>query len=235
MTEHTRCPHCGLMMHNRRFRCQHCQLLSHVTVVCTGPTLSLKSTTTFQLHRQLKIGLVEAAYYGAATREGRTDETLRLKRRERVKRAALVYADDGLAVIIDAAFHRKADRLKFVRDLRASPPNVGSPNEVICLCCYCFNPEKRRARMKRRNQALNDPIRAYDALEVQESIEEEAEERLAEYEMPTADEPYPILFFDTDTKAVILQVGVGAPAELRSFMEELKDAIELAVINGVIS
>src|SRR5580693_2901158 len=101
------CPNCQKVTDGPSFRCLHCRLLSQVTILFTGPVLSLKSVVAFYLHRRLRIGLIEAAYYGAVKPDGSTDRALTEKRRERVLEAALVFGRVGLAVIIDAAFHYK--------------------------------------------------------------------------------------------------------------------------------
>jgi len=125
-------------------------------------------------------------------------------------------------VIVDAAFHQRQDRLEFVRTMRAE-----SPNDIVAVCCYSKDPNLRRLRLEHRNQAR-------DPLEVEEITWEDAEECLRKYEIPNDDEPYPLVYIDTDKNRIELRNYQGIPDRIKWFLQHLKDQVESGWVNGEI-
>jgi hypothetical protein len=167
------------------------------------------------------MGIVESAYYGAVGSNKLTDENLRENRRERVLKATLVFAQDGLPVIVDTAFHRQQDRLKFVERLRDN----GSINEIIGLCCYAKDPDVRERRRQYRNTST-------EPLEVEHQSAEDAKEMLAHYEFPSDKEPYPFVYFDTDRFEVSFLKWFEPRIEIKRFMDEIRDSLHRGIASG---
>jgi predicted kinase len=230
LSNERRCPNCGVTEVNWTYRCRSCHMLSGLTILFTGPALCLKSTTAKYLGERLNVKVEPAALMGATKHNGRTDEALRDQRRHRLLQHTLLIAKDGRAVIVDAAFHRQRDRLKFVRDLKSN----GFQNDLFVLCCYSRDPAKRKERLRRRNEAILRRDRLEygydiaDALEVEFKTWKEAQESLRQYRKPSKREPYPILFFYPDTRRTEILNASNASERLKSFLMELKKALEVA-------
>jgi hypothetical protein len=217
------CPHCHSAADALFFRCPACTLPSHLTILFTGPVLSMKSMTASYLHRVLKIGIVESAYYGGVGSATKTDQERRKERRQRVIDAAMVFARSNLPVIVDAAYHRRTDRLEFVRRHREqSGSNV---NELICVCCYSADLERRKYRLQDRNESP-------EPLEVEPQSMEDAQALLVQYEVPNAEEPYPVVYFNTDKFTVQLLNHFRCARHVNEFLEKIKEHIERAVAIG---
>lgn len=197
----------------KSIQCLQCGFRRYITVVLTGPVLAMKSVVADYLHRFLRIGIVESAYYGTVMVHDQTDETLRRIRRARVFDATMVFAGVGLPVIVDAAFHRRVDRMGFVERLRAN-----SPNYVVGLCCYSDDGALREYRREYRNKT-DLPY------EVDPQSAEDAEERLREYDSPSAEEPYPFVYFNSDRNVVQCQNEMAAEPEMKPFLEDLRKAV----------
>lgn len=207
------CPHCQQSGNSEFIKCSCCKRLSHVAIVMTGPVLSMKSVVANYLHRFLKIGVVESAYYGPAIFKSRTDEELRRMRQIRVLKAARIFAEANLPVIVDAAFHRRKDRLRFARQFRA-----GMRSDLVVLCCHSRDPQLREFRRLHRNK---DRL----PFEVERQYKKDADQLLRIYEEPTKQEPYPSLHFDPDRNtARLCNLSVARP-EIQELLNQLLETV----------
>jgi predicted kinase len=194
--------------------------ISNLTIVMTGPPLSMKSVVANYLHRFLRTGLVESAYLGPAILNGHTDEQLRSARRTRLLAVTMVYAKEALPVIVDAAFHRRRDRVEFAKKLRAR-----TTTDLIWICCYSDDHTLREFRRQRRNTAKLP-------LEVEFQPKENAEELHRKYEQLTSEDPYPFLFFNPDRNVIELGNDSMASKEINVLLRDLDLAVREGAANG---
>jgi predicted kinase len=164
--------------------------------LATGPNLSLKSAVAKYLHERLQIGLVQSAYVGPILdADGKTSSEHRARRRERLLRLVDVYLEDGLPILVDAAFHHKDARGAFYEHLLSLDRTIN----IVVLFCHSYDPEVREFRRLQRETAASP-------LEVETVSRKGAQESVSEYESPldaSADNlRYPVISVDTDHYSV---------------------------------
>lgn len=161
-------------------------------MLATGPNLSLKSVIAKYLHERLQIGLIQSAYLGPIVdTRGLTSASRRARRRDRLRQLLNVYLDDGLPVLVDAAFHHRSDRFQLYSRLSQATEHIN----VMLLYCHSRDVEIREFRRVQRSTALSP-------LEVETVSSQGALASLREYESPLDDTRErmlnPILDVDTD-------------------------------------
>lgn len=223
------CPFCRHVSNEFLIRCDRCEKLSHLIVLLTGPALSMKSVIAYYLHRNLKIGLIESAYLGPALNDrGITDELLRQKRRSKLLQILDVYSTDKLPVIVDGAFHRRKDRVAFLRILESKYRHM----QIMIVCCISTNDKIREyRRIDRASQA--------ESFEIEPLSQEEAKRLLQEYDEPFEDvlpgsgKKVPIVFVNTDTftvKVLNIHCQKVIAKEIHSIKETLIKGIAVGKI-----
>jgi hypothetical protein len=185
---------------------------------------------------QLGVELARSAHLGVVNPNGYTDMSLADLRRRRLFDLTLFWEKEGLSVIVDAAFHQRDKRVEFVKNLVIS----GSRNDHVFLCCISKDPHQRLARLQRRNEAIErrladeNEFSAKDALESEVMTWPEAERRLEEYQEPTDDEPYPVIFFDRDKPTIEIRNAHYASVRVNEFCIKVQNILTFGLERGKI-